>query len=214
MSANIDFWERIEENPSPGFQVLFEKEKEYLRSHISNNAKVLDVGCGNGRNIISLLNITSDITGIDNDPQAIKDAKENLKEYPSVDIQQADATNLFFKENTFDCTVLMMTLVNFADKKVKALEEAKRVTKENGKIIVSVYSEKALNERLEMYKQIGVPVKKVKDGYVTFDESVGAYTSEQFTKDELEELANKAGLKMTNCEEAGALAHLCILERL
>ncbi|MDA1169327.1 MAG: class I SAM-dependent methyltransferase [bacterium] len=214
MSTNIDFWERVIEHPIPEYQTLFQKEKDYLHSHISSNSKVLDIGCGDGRNIISLLDITKDVSGIDSDMKAVEDAKENLKDYPSVDIQQADAFNLPFTEGTFDYTILMMTLVNFADKKVKALEEMKRVTKENGKIIISVYSDKALEKRLEMYKQIEVPITKVKDGYVTFDESVGAHTSEQFTKEQLEELANKAGLRITTCEEAGILAYLCTLERI
>lgn len=214
MSTNIDFWERVIENPIPAYQTLFQKEKEYLHAHISTNSKVLDVGCGDGRNIISLLDITKDIAGIDSDLKAVEDARHNLKEYPSVEIQQGDAFNLPFKESTFDYTILMMTLVNFAHNKVKALEEMKRVTKETGKIIISVYADKALENRLEMYKRIEVPIKEIKDGYVTFDESVGAHTSEQFTKEQLEELAKKAGLKITNCEEAGILAYICSLERI
>lgn len=213
MSTNIDYWERVIQHPIPAYQNFFQKEDEYLHNHITPNSKVLDIGCGDGRAILSILDITKEVSGIDSDPKAIEDAKRNLKDYPTVDLKQADAFNLPFEDNSFDYTILMMTLVNFADNKQKALEEMKRVTKDSGKVIISVYSDTALNDRLEMYKQIGVPIKEVKDGYVTFDESVGAHTSEQFTKDQLEGLANKAGMKITSCEEVGGLAYICTLNK-
>lgn len=213
MNKNIDFWEKIIQSPSPAYKDLFDKEDEYLHKHINKNSTVLDIGCGDGRSILSILDITQNVTGIDNDPKAIEDARASLKDYPTVVFAEADAKNIPFPDKSFDCAVLMMTLVNFADWKEKALIEMKRVIKDDGKIIISVYSDKALEERLNMYKVVGVPIKKVSDGYVTFDESVGAHTSEQFSEEQLEKLVAKTGLTMTDCEGIGNLAYICTLQK-
>ncbi|MEK7587142.1 MAG: class I SAM-dependent methyltransferase [Patescibacteria group bacterium] len=213
MNTNIDYWKEILEHPTSPFKVLFQKENEYLCKHIQTNSKVLDIGCGNGRNILSLLNITNNITGIDNDTKAIEDAKKNLKQYPAINLLTGTAFNLPFPEKTFDYAILMMTLVNLADDKQKTLEEMKRVIKENGKII-SVYSEKALKNRLEIYKQINLPIKEVSGGLVIINENVETYFSEQFTKEEFGELATKSGLIITNYEEVRELAYIFTLKRI
>jgi ubiquinone/menaquinone biosynthesis C-methylase UbiE len=212
MSTNIDYWEQVVKNPPPAYEDLFQKEKDYLRTHVRPNSKVLDIGCGNGRNILSIVDIAKNITGLDNSQKAVQYTKDNLKIYPNVEVVLGDALNLPFEDSSFDFVLLSMTLVNFADGKLKALQEMKRVVKDEGKVIISVYSEKALPDRIAMYNQIGTKIKDEKDGYVTFE--IEGLTSEQFTREQLEDLANKAGLKMTHCEEAGVLAYVCTLERM
>ncbi len=214
MSANIDYWELIIKSPTPQFENLFTKEKEYLRKNIKSNSKVLDIGCGDGRNIVSLLDTTQDITGVDNDPKAIEDAKKNLEGHPDIKFLVANALDLPFAEKTFDYSLLLMTLVNLADGKQKALEEMKRVIKDDGKIIVSVYSEKALESRLEIYKQIGLPIKEVtQNSCVVINGKDETYTSEQFSKEEFSQLAIKAGLKIRDSEEVGSLVYIFTLEK-
>ncbi len=213
MNTNIDFWERVVKNPTEPYRVLFEKENEYLHKQIKPNSSLLDIGCGDGRTILSLLDITTNIKAIDNDPKALSDAKNNLKAYPSVSLQLADAQHIPFDNKTFDYAVLMMTLVNFADNKEKILTEMKRVLKDDGKIIISVYADTAIEERLTMYKQIEVPIKEIKKGCVIFDESVGAHISEQFSKKEVEDLVSKVGLNIANYKEVGKLAYIYTLNK-
>lgn len=212
MKVNIDYWKCILENPTPSYKLLFEQETKYLHEHISPHSYVLDIGCGEGRTIKSILDITKNIVGIDSEQKAVNDAKNNLKDYSQIDIQLGSAFDLPFKNDTFDFVILMMTLVNFAENKVKALQEMKRVLKNNGKIIISVYSEKAITERLKMYKDIDIPILDNKDGYIIFGENVGIHVSEQFSYLELEKLASSAGLKITNHEEVKNLVYICTLE--
>lgn len=209
MSSYVDTWDAVVENPPLAYKNLFQKEKDYLRSQITPNSKVLDIGCGNGRNILSLVDVAGSITGLDNSEKAVEDARKNLKENSNVEIVLGDALSLPFEDKSFDFAVLSMTLVNFADVKVKVLEEMKRVVKDDGKVIISVYSEKALPERVSMYNQVGAKIKSEKDGYVIFETE--GLTSEQFSKKELEDLVNKAGLKIEDCEEIGSLAYICTL---
>jgi hypothetical protein len=69
-------------------------------------------------------------------------------------------------------------------------------------------------ERLAMYKEVGVPIKKVEGGYVTFDEGIGAHTSEQFSEKELDKLVEGAGLKIIRSEKVGELAYICTFKKL
>lgn len=95
MSTNIDYWEKVIQNPTLAYKNLFNKEEQYLQTHIIPGSRILDIGCGDGRTILSLLNISQNMDGIDNDKKAVQDAKDNLKTYPSVHIQGAESTVLY-----------------------------------------------------------------------------------------------------------------------
>lgn len=210
--TNIDYWEQVLKNPTDKYSELFDLEREYLQKNIGSNESVLDIGCGDGRNILSLLSITTNIVGLDIDEKAVKDATENLKEFPNIKIVQGSVFNLPFEDNIFKNVVLSMTLVNLGDSKKKALEEMKRVVTTDGKIIVSAYSEKALENRLAMYEKIKLPIHKISEqGEVTFDESLGAHTSEQFSLDDICNLATSVGLKIVDHREVSDLAYIVTL---
>ena len=209
MNTNIDYWEKVLENPTDSFKAMFEAQKSYLRTHIKPDSKVLEIGCGNGRNLLSILNITKNLVGIDNDPKAIEDAKNNLSKFPTIQIILSEATRLPFLEKIFDHVIFLDLLYNLGSSKIKVLAEAKRVLKNDGSIIVGVYSEKALDERMEIYKRINVPIKKTEGTKVIFDESVGANESEQFSQEELKNMTSEAGLTMLDCKEVKGIAYIC-----
>ena len=210
MKRNIDYWENLLINLPKSYKKLFEKEKKYLQKIITKDASVLDVGCGNGRSIFDILPKTKNVTGIDHDNKAVVDAKNNFSRYPSIKILKADAAQLPFDNEEFDFVICMITFANFADKKFKALEEMRRVLKDSGKIIISVFSENALEERMRVYKTSGVKIKEVKNGTVIFDESLGDSISEQFTKEQLENIFSRSNLKIENITKVN-IAYLCTL---
>ena len=188
-------------NLPKSYKKWFEKEKKYLQKIITKDASVLEVGCGNGRSIFDILPKTKNVTGIDHDKKAVVDAKNNFSRYPSIKILKADAAQLPFDNEEFDFVICMVTFANFADKKFKALEEMRRVLKDSGKIIISVFSENALEERMRVYKTSGIKIKEVKNGTVIFDESLGDNISEQFTKEQLENIFSKVNLKIEDIKK-------------
>ena len=210
MKRNIDYWENLLINLPKSYKKLFEKEKKYLQKIITKDASVLEVGCGNGRSIFDILPKTKNVTGIDHDNKAVADAKNNFSKYSSIKIIKADAAQLPFDSEEFDFVICMITFANFADKKFKALEEMRRVLKDSGKIIISVFSENALEERMRVYKTSGVKIKEVKNGTVIFDESLGDSISEQFTKEQLENIFSRSNLKIENITKVN-IAYLCTL---
>ena len=210
MKTNTDYWEFVLKNLPKSYHKWFEEEKKYLQKTITPDAKVLEVGCGDGRSIFDILPVTKNVTGIDHDGKAIADAKNNFSSYPSIKILKADATKLPFENEGFDFVVCMTTFANFADKKFIILEEMKRVLKNSGKIIISVFSEDALEDRMKIYKASGVEIKKIENGKVVFDESLGDNISEQFSKEQLEDIFSRANLKIDDITKVN-IAYLCTL---
>lgn len=112
---------------------------KYIHHYLEDNknAKILDVGAGTGRYSVQLANEGYDVTAIElvkHNLGVLKSKKSSVKAY------QGTALDLSrFEENTFDLTLVfgpMYHLYNFQDK-VQALQEAKRVTKVGGYILVA-----------------------------------------------------------------------------
>lgn len=120
-------------------QVEYITTMKYIHEYLENNknAKILDVGAGTGRYSVKLANEGYDVTAI----ELVKHNLGVLKSKGStVKAMQGTALDLSrFSENTFDMTLVfgpMYHLYKFEDK-VKALQEAKRVTKVGGIILVA-----------------------------------------------------------------------------
>ncbi|MEK6932255.1 MAG: methyltransferase domain-containing protein [Nanoarchaeota archaeon] len=108
--------------------------------------------------------------------------KNYFRSYSDVKIIRAEAQKLSFEDKTFDFIIRMGALANFGKSKFKVLSEMKRVLKNNGKILISVFSEDAFLERMKMYKKINFPIKKIEGTTVFFDDRYGEGISEQFSE--------------------------------
>ncbi len=204
--SNLDYWRDYLKNAHPLIKDWLNKEEEYLKKHVKKGSTVLDVGCGFGRNMRAIADIAGKIIGIDNDAALFDEIKQNLADLKNIGVLLGDATELPFKNGTFDYVVCMgNTFGNLGDSKLKALSEMKRVAKKDGKIIISVYSENALDVRLREYKKIGVKIKKVENGTVYTEDGL---ILEQFDKKRLTELFSSIGLK-AKIVELNPLSYLC-----
>ena len=95
---------------------------------------------------------------------------------------------LAFRDNSFDFVICMTnTFGNLPSIKLNVLKEMRRVCRKGGKVIVSVYSEKSLDLRVKSYKKVGVEILKIEEGVVY----ARGFISEQFSKEELENLFKK-----------------------
>lgn len=205
--TNIDLWNDVLATLPFSFRWWFRKEKKYLEANLFQNSKVLDVGCGNGRTIFNILDITDNTTGIDNDEKSVNEARKNFSTHPNIKIIKAEAEKLPFKDGQFDFAICTATFGNFGNQKEKVLREMKRVLNKNGKIIISVYSEKALGERLKAYKAAKIKVLENNNGNLLLE---GNTISEQFSLDELLEIFRKVGLRVDDVKKL-RIAYLCTL---
>ena len=100
---------------------------KYIHSIIKEGNSILDVGAGTGAYSIPLRDEGYDVT-------AVELVKQNLKymEKANINCHQGSAVNLSkFKDNSFDIVLLFGPMYHLLtmDEKLKALEEAKRVSK-------------------------------------------------------------------------------------
>lgn len=120
-------------------QVEYITSMKYINECLKNNknAKILDVGAGTGRYSVKLANDGYDVTAI----ELVKHNLGVLKSKGStVKAMQGTALDLSrFSDNTFDMTLVFGPMYHLytVEEKVKALKEAKRVTKVGGTILVA-----------------------------------------------------------------------------
>ena len=190
----LEYWQNYIKNSDPLIKDWLKKENNYLKKNIKKNAIVLDVGCGFGRNIRAITAIAKKIVAIDNNKPLCEKIIKKLSEFRNVDFFCKNAKKIHFGDNTFDYVICMgNTFGDFGKDKLKILKEMKRVTKKGGKILVSVYSEKALNIRLKEYNRIGIKIKKISKGIIYTDNHL---ILEQFDKEKIESIFNSAKLNV------------------
>lgn len=109
----------------------------YIHKYLKKGDKILDIGAGTGAYSIPLSKEGYDITAVELVKQNVVRLKEKNS---SVKAYQGNALNLSkFKDESFDFVLLfgpMYHLFSTSDK-LKALSEAKRVLKKDGKIMVA-----------------------------------------------------------------------------
>ena len=108
--------------------------KEFLND-LSPKSKVLEVGCGNGKNMLYRNDL--DFYGIDFCEKFIDIChKKNLK------VKFGDILNIPYNENTFDSTISIAVVhhLDTKEKRLKGIEELIRVTKKDGLIFILVWA--------------------------------------------------------------------------
>lgn len=97
-------------------------------------SRILDVGCGTGETLSFLKRMypKTELYGIDIYQKAINYSKQRGHK----NIYKANAKNIPFKDGFFDAVLFLDVLEHIKDDQ-KAIEEAKRVLRKNGRIIIT-----------------------------------------------------------------------------
>ena len=137
-----DFRNSLLYNPEVLFQLfafrssIISALKSIGSDSLSN--KILDVGCGEGKNIYLFLELgftPSNIYGVDILPEKIQVVKEKL---PNINWICADASKMKFEDNKFDIVFESTMFIQLTNNNLseKIAEEMIRVTKSGGYIIL------------------------------------------------------------------------------
>jgi len=119
------------------------EEAEFLfNDYVMPGEKVLDLGCGNGRFFEFLKDKDIHYIGVDFSEKLIEIAKNK---YPKLKFEVADALNLPFPNNYFDKIYSIAVLHHIPSKqfRLQFLQEARRVLKSNGLLILTVWEPKS-----------------------------------------------------------------------
>lgn len=110
---------------------------KYIHEFLKKNDKIIEIGAGTGKYSISLANEGYDVTAVELIKHNLKLIEKNSDKVKTI---LGNAINLSkIKDNTYDITLLLGPMYHLITKeeKIKALEEAKRITKKNGIIMVA-----------------------------------------------------------------------------
>lgn len=118
-------------------QIEFRTAIYYIDKYIKPNDKILDIGAGTGKYSIYYSNKGYDVTAVELVKHNLKVIEKNNKDIKCILGNAIVLSKL--PDNSYDITLLfgpMYHLISYEDK-LKALMEAKRVTKKNGYIFIS-----------------------------------------------------------------------------
>ncbi len=176
----------------------FDVEEAFVRENLPNSGRVLEVGCGSGRFLARLGREGARRFGCDLVEGAVHRARALLG--AGLPLCAADASALPYEEGSFDAVFCVQaSLGNFGDRRDGALREMGRVLRPGGVLLLTVYAESALPDRLEWYRRL-----EGKDRFGRIDPSrsrgslivtTTGWASEGFEKGPLESLIRRAGLE-------------------
>ena len=108
--------------------------KDFLNS-LDENSYVLDIGCGNGKNMLYKTNLK--FKGIDFSEEQVKICK-----HKNLDVVEASMESLPFNDTTFDHMICIASYHHLDNDKSRkeALNEMYRCLKENGKVLITVWA--------------------------------------------------------------------------
>ncbi|MBL1140649.1 MAG: class I SAM-dependent methyltransferase [Proteobacteria bacterium] len=130
--------EKINANPIVDYEQNVRSEIVLNYLSPKSGDKILDIGCGNARDIAYILEQGAEIIGIDISEGMILEAKKDLEKlgYKNVTLEVGDATNLAYADNQFD-KVLCSEVIEHIPNADKALNEMWRILKPGGHLILS-----------------------------------------------------------------------------
>ena len=150
---------------------------------LEKNSLILDIGCGNGRNM-EFNNYN--FIGIDN-----CDGFLNICREKKLNVLNASMTNIPLLSNTFDAIICIASFHHLSSNisRLNSLLEMKRLLKNNGKIMLSIWS---INQPLKTKKVF----KKYGDTIVTYNKFGEIYERYYyiFKIDEIKKLFIQSGL--------------------
>jgi len=190
------------------------KEFEDFRNYLTEEDKVLDVGCGNGRLYDYFKDLNINYTGVDISRKLLDEAR---KKHPEIRFVKDDMRDMkSVGDERFDCIFFVASfhhLPSDADR-LKALKIAKKLLKDGGKILMTnwnLFQKKYFKNILKGAKNsLFSKDKKWNDVYIPFTR--GGKTVDRyyhaFTSGELRFLFDQAGLKVIKSWKENNYCHV------
>lgn len=136
--------------------VEFVTTMKYIKEYLGDdkNAKILELGAATGRYSIALADMGYRVTAVELVEHNLKVLKSKIKQEHRIVAEQGNAMDLSrYEDASFDMTLVlgpMYHLYNLEDKK-KVMEEAVRVTKKGGVVMVAY----CMNEAVMIHYMFG-----------------------------------------------------------
>ena len=182
--AIAEEWNKFRRNP-------IDEVVEFLKN---KDGKILDLGCGSGRNLIK---INGKFYCVDFSKKMIKFAKENAKiNGIKCRFFVSSSENLPFEKNFFDAAIYIAALhcIPEEKKRKESLKELFRVLKRDSKALITVWSKNHV-------KLVNHPKNSTVSWKKNSEELQRYYYL--YDRDELEKLIKSAGFKVVSINDDG-----------
>jgi ubiquinone/menaquinone biosynthesis C-methylase UbiE len=144
---------RAYELAPPRVRQYFEAEIAHVIDSLQATDTVLELGCGFGRVLSRLAPHTSAIIGVDTSQASLQAAGEYCEGMSNVRLLRMNAEELGFADGSFDKVICIQNGISaFHLDPAGWVKESVRVTKPGGLVLISTYSEKFWNHRLEWFR--------------------------------------------------------------
>ena len=140
---------------------------QIMKDRYKPNDKILDAGCGGGRNLIWFLKNDINIYGVDQDATPVNYLKTFHPEFADQRFQVADVGKLPFENNFFD-HVISSAVLHFAKSTSQfndMMKEMVRVLKPNGSLFIRMTSDIGIEDKVKLIED---GVYNIPDGSVRF----------------------------------------------
>jgi len=174
------------------------EETKPLFDLIEKGDKVLDLGCGNGRYFKVIKEKGALYFGTDISEKLLEIARNR---YPEADFQKIDGLSLPYPDGFFDKVYAIAVLHHIPSflLRLKFLKEVKRVIKDNGVLVLTIWRprkrELCLILKYTILKIIGKSKLDFKDAFVPWKNKIKRYYH-FFSERELKNLIEKSGFKV------------------
>lgn len=215
-------------NRGEGFKILDEEywpkqlleyrgmENKYLLEKIKNNADLLlDVGCGKGKHLIILKDKFRKLIGIDYSDRMIEIAKSNIFGIPNIHIVESNIKD-FETEEKFDYILCMFNTFGNMNEETQTifLNKAEKFLKQDGILVISVYSENAKDMQVQFYKNIGLIVSGFDKDFVYTNYNSDEFKSERFSKEKIQKILSKnPNLKINNIMPLNEISYIIEIKK-
>jgi ubiquinone/menaquinone biosynthesis C-methylase UbiE len=118
----------------------YQKMINLIKKEITDEMTVLDIGTGTGEIPVNIYKNAKSIEATDVSPEMIKIAqnKSEARGIQNIKFLVQDSNNLSYKDNSFD-VIIIINLLHFIPNPENVLNEAKRLLKKDGKIIIASF---------------------------------------------------------------------------
>ncbi len=128
---------------------------QILKARFEKHFKILDAGCGEGRNLIYFIRNEYQVYGIDKDKDSIQMLKHLIKsideEYPISRFINGNLEEMPYKQHEFDA-IISSAVLHFAESKdhfLHMFHELNRVLKYNGILFIRMTSDIGMEEKVK-----------------------------------------------------------------
>lgn len=173
----------------PFFMPMYKTVLQYLKP--DENISLLDAGCGSGLFSNMAIKSGAQVIAIDAAPGLLKLARARNPEY---NFLEEDIEALPFAPGSFDI-VAGFNSFQYAANFTNALIEAKRVLRDDGKLVVGIWDKQELSEAANILKAIGSLLPSPPPG------TPGPFALSEDGK--MEEICTEAGLKIVHKTSVG-----------